>query len=115
MTKRKMPVKSILFELKGEDYEGWWARVRTNAPAGLVLDKLDEFDRADKEKLNAILPLVYEVLELVIIEWNFVDEKGKDLPTTLAGFRQLPTDLLLLMMQRVTEVIGDVPLPSNAS
>lgn len=107
--KRVMPVKTKRIELEGE-YDGWWYEIRTNPPVGPLIDAIGAFEGANKEKLAEILPAIYTLLELTIHTWNFVDEKGKDLPANKDGIKKLPIDLLMLTAEKSQEAVLAVPL-----
>ena len=95
--KRRMPIKLETFQLSG-DYEGWEFTARVNPPVGI----LDELQSGDSER-------VYSVLSWLIKKWNFVDEDGKPLgdpsPETI---RQLPLDLLFMILDKITDKIGEL-------
>lgn len=116
MTKRTMPIKTFRLELDG-DYQDWWLSIRTNPPVGILLDAIVAFQQAqteDSEDMRLIMPPLYRMLELVVQEWNFVDEKGKELPATLEGLRKLPIDLIITLADKVQEVVVGLPLASSA-
>ena len=112
MTKRTMPVKTTHIELSGE-YKGWGADVRTNPPVGLLIDAITAFQAADKDDLDQIMPPIYELLGLTIHAWNFVDDKGKDIPATRDGIKQVPIDLLIILAAKVQEAVVSLPLASS--
>jgi hypothetical protein len=111
---RKLPIKTKRIELTGE-YEGWWADVRTNPPVGPLLDAITAFESANKEKIGEIIPAIYDMLELIVHKWNFVDEKGKDLPFNRDSLRKLPLEVLVLLAQKSQEEILEVPLAPSTS
>lgn len=111
---RKMPVKTRRIELEG-DYKDWWVDVRINPPVGLLFDSIAIFESANKENIKEVLPPIYDILGLVIHQWNFVDEKGKDLPATKEGTKKLSIDILMLLTTKVIEVILEVPLAPSTS
>lgn len=116
MTKRRMPVKTVEFVCHGEGYEGWKGQIRTNAGAGRLLRLISKFEGLDKETdFQSILEVVYEVLDLVITSWNFVDEKGRPIPTDREGFEMLPVDLLFEMMSAIQQVAVTIPKASSGS
>lgn len=112
MPKRTMPVKTRRIELKGE-YKGWFADIRTNPPVGLLLDAITAFHAADKEDLDQLMPPIYDLLGLTINAWNFVDDKGKDIPATREGLKLVPIDLLMVLAAKVQEAVVVVPLVSS--
>lgn len=138
MPKRTMPVKTRRIELDG-DFKGWWVDIRTNPPVGLLLDALIAFQQAREAPfeqsepneqpeheegeestsdegttpLSELMPPIYDMLMLTIKVWNFVDEQGVDIPTTLEGIKQIPLDLLMLVAARVQGAIVSLPLVSS--
>lgn len=112
MAKRSMPIKTTRIELGGE-YKGWWADIRTNPSVGLLIDAITTFERADKEEIGEIMPPIYDMLDLTVNSWNFVDEKGKDIPVTLDGLKRVPIDLLMVLANKVQEAVVTLPLASS--
>lgn len=117
MPKRTMPIKTKRITLEG-DFEGWWADIRTNPPVGILLDAIVAFQKAQAERSNeddfsGILPPIYDMLTLTIAKWNFVDEKGKDLPANLDGVKRLPLDLIMLLALKVQEATVGLPLANS--
>lgn len=92
---RRMPVKTRRVDLDG-DYEGWWARVRTNAPFGLFLKLTNmggDLGEDGTRAANAMGELL-ALLPQLVSEWNFVDPDGAPLPCDAAGMQQLPMELI---------------------
>jgi hypothetical protein len=92
---RRMPVKTRRVDLDG-DYEGWWARVRTNAPFGLFLKLTNmggDLGEDGTRAANAMGELL-ALLPQLVSEWNFVDTAGAPLPCDAAGMQQLPMELI---------------------
>jgi len=115
MPKRTMPIKKVRLELEG-DYEGWWIDIRSNPPVGLLIDSITTFQTAqaeEPENFQVIMPAIFDMLLLVIIAWNFVDDKGKDIPASMNGLKQLPIDLVVGLADKVQEVIVGLPLVSS--
>jgi len=111
---RKLPVRTKTVELDG-DYAGWEMTVRLNVPFGDFVENLGKLQSAKTNKLSDILPPMYRLLELLISQWNFVDEKGNAIPVTKEGFAKLPMDLVTIAISKATEVVGQVPLVSGGS
>ena len=107
-----MPIKTVRIELGGE-YQGWWADIRTNPPVGLLIDAIAAFEKADHEEIGEIMPPIYDMLELTVNAWNFVDEKGKDIPATRDGLKRTPIDLLMILANKVQEAVVSLPLASS--
>ncbi len=109
----KMPVKTKRFEFKGE-YEGWWCDIRVNAPLGLFLDRLSTLQESEPNDPVKIAPRLYDLLELVITDWNFADENGLPLPKGREGLKLLPLDLLLAVGDAIKGETLTVPLASGS-
>lgn len=105
---RRMPIKTKQVELDG-DYAGWTLRARTNMPIGTLLEmtSLDDKGMAGFERVIALLP------EL-IVSWNFVDTQAQPLPCDISGVRQLPQDLLMQVLQKITSAdTADASIPKE--
>lgn len=94
---RRMPVKTAVVRLDG-DYAGWEATVRVN-PRLSIYDELVGGDLAQTQ----------QVLAALLRAWNFVDEEGEPLPTTLDGVKSLPADLTRDLLVKVQEAITRLP------
>jgi len=108
----KIPIKTKRIELDG-DYEGGWVDIRTNPPAGELLDSINAIQEANQENVGDLLPPVYGVLEMTIQAWNFTDTKDKDLPCDTKGLKSLPIDLLVLLTTKIQEAIVGLPLANS--
>ena len=110
-----MPVKTARLELRGE-WKGWWVDIRINAPVGLLLDAMIAFQTAQAETpedIQKVGPPLYDMLELTIHRWNFVDDQGKDLPANREGIKRIGLDLLVLLASEVPGVVVSLPLASS--
>ena len=123
--KRLMPVRIERLEMDG-DYEGWWFTARVNP-------RMEMFNLLMQ---GTYAGMVTVLSELLVGEWNFVDEEGEPLsqphltrenyetwealtdeekekkmpplsPHALIG--QLTIDLVMQMAQVVGEKVQDVP------
>ncbi len=112
MMERKLPVKVETIQLNG-DYTGFEFQCRTNPAWGLFMDKLMALEKTDLTDSKEVLEKLYDVLETVAVGWNYVDEKGKDIPFTRKGFRMIPLDLLHFTIKNAREAIEKVPLESS--
>lgn len=115
----KMPVKTRRFNLTAE-YDGWWCDVRVNAPLGVFLEKMEAMQKIVSENNSnpdpvKLAPALYDLLELVIVEWNFKDENGTDLPCSRDGLKYIPFELLLLITEAINKETLSVPLASGSS
>ena len=95
-TMRKRPVRTAEIELP-EPYAGWTATVWTNMPMA-IYDALDT--GAIRERLEA--------LSSVILEWNFVDDAGDQIPITPdAIYEALSMDEIVLTLRAVDGAVAD--------
>lgn len=79
-------------------YEGWKFTFRKNPPIG-ILQLITSGQIGD----------VVQGLGELVIDWNFVDENGKDLGEPDAfGIAKLPVDLLTQMAEEISKNIGQV-------
>ena len=108
----KIPIKTKRIELDG-DYEGGWVDIRTNPPAGELLDNIVAIQGVNQEDIKELLPPIYGILGMVITAWNFTDTKNKDLPCDIKGLKTLPVDLLVLLVTKIQEALVGLPLASN--
>jgi len=108
----KIPIKTKRIELDG-DYEGGWIDIRTNPPAGELLDHITAIQEANQEDIKGLLPPIYGVLEMTILAWNFTDTKDSDLPCDIKGLKTLPVDLLVLLVTKIQEALVGLPLASS--
>lgn len=97
MTKRKMPVRTKKIALV-EDWEGWNFTARTNFPLYVLRDlSSGDFDKM----MNA--------LGGIIVEWNFVDERGDALPSPDAeSMGLIPMDLAMAMVNAITDDVSSL-------
>jgi hypothetical protein len=110
----KMPVKTRRFILTA-DYDGWWCDIRVNPPLGLYLEKMNALQIADSSKPEIVAPPLYDLLNMIIIAWNFTDENGQALPLGIDGLKQLPLDLLVAIGAKVKGETLEVPLAQGNS
>jgi hypothetical protein len=117
-TARKMPIKTRRITLTEEGYEGWWVDYRTNPPLGRWgrgVSKAMSFSEDDPASSMNTIEGMLDVLELTLVEWNFVDEEGNDLPKTREGLDRLPQELLNAIFAQVNEGVSEAPLETNKS
>jgi len=112
---RKLPVKIKRIELDG-DYQGWWLEIQTNPPSGALMDSVEALEEiGENTKLSIALPSIYSLLQLVILKWNFVDVKGKDLSINIDSFKKLPIDLVMQLVLKTQEALIALPLAAKPS
>ena len=110
---RKLPVKTKQIDLDG-DYQGWWFKIYTNPPSGALIDSVEALEKVGKEaKLSIIMPPIFSFLQLVILEWNFVDGKGRELPISIDSFKKFPIELILNLTLKTQEALIALPLVSK--
>jgi len=109
---RKLPVKVERFDLNG-DYAGWYFEGRVNPPWGQFIDKIVAVEKADQTNPEEVLDRLYDLIEMLATDWNYVDEKGKAIPFNRKGFRLVPLDLLHITIKKAREAIEKVPLAFN--
>ena len=90
------------------DYGGQEAWIDTRKPtAGELFAIAKGFDGDNPESaFNACCDL----LDSVLVAWNFEDAKGKVLKVNPQTIRALPGDLLIAIVKKVNEVAIDIPL-----
>ena len=110
---RKLPVKTKQIDLDG-DYQGWWFKIHTNPPSGVLMDSVEALEKIGEDtKLSSALPPIYSLLQLAILEWNFVDNKGKDLSISIDSFKKLPIELIMNLTVKTQEALIAFPLVSK--
>ena len=111
-SKRKMPIKTVDLDFTDDGYPGFHAKRRTNAPIGVICRYLEINKDTPEEEARRLILELYP-------EWDFVDDDGKPVPHTLAGFDLLSGDLLTAMQRRGAEALRNVvmsaPLGSSSS
>jgi len=105
MEERKLPVRLVRKEVDLEGFEGWWAEFSTD----LTVDEMEVLERMPD------LASVREILAEHIVNWNFVDKRGKELPIPKENpkaFGKL-TPLLLVWCAAtlVTITVQELPFP----
>ena len=102
----RIGVKRIEF-----DYDGQEAWVDIKRPS--VSEVLGFADSIKGDDWQASIPAMYGFLELCLVDWNFEDTKGKALKVDAKTIRQLPVDLVILLVRKVQEVAIEIPLVSK--
>lgn len=93
---RKQPVVSIRLELDG-DFSGWW----------LEIDR--DFDLGTQEDfLSGNTPRIADALGRILLNWNFVDKVGVDLPADREGVRRIGVSLMGATMEAFRQ-LASVP------
>lgn len=97
---KPMPVKSEKIELIG-DYDGWEFEARLNPP-------LKVFGDLSSGEFGRIAP----ALAKIVIEWNFLDENGNELPKkpTLSDIEsnislELATEMANKFVEKLTNLV----------
>lgn len=109
-SKRKMPIRSRTITLDG-DYAGWWIKVRTNVPAGRwrdayapmkeLIDMDEEEIRLDQHWMAKYNDAAAMLLAACLLDWNFVDEEGEDIPARPDSIDLLPNELTMAVMAQM--------------
>lgn len=100
----KLPVRTSRIELTG-DYTGFWLEVRTNPPMRVF----EEFASQDITRVIA-------ALAVMTLSSNLVDDKEQPVDlTTVAGWREMPADILAEVAERLRESLGSPKANSNGS
>lgn len=113
---RKMPIKTATVNLEGE-YEGWWFKYRTNprlGPLTEALKKVQQADEDDPQSSAVAIDGMYETMEVVLVDWNFVDEDGAELTPDITGLKALPSELIALMFEPVNKGVQQAPLENSS-
>jgi len=105
MEKRKLPVRVIRKEVNLEGFEGWWAEFSTD----LTVDEMEVLERMPD------FASIRDILAEHIIDWNFVDKKGRALPkpknNPKAFGRLTPLLLVWCAATLVTATVEELPFP----
>jgi hypothetical protein len=100
----KLPVRTSQIDLTGE-YAGFWLIVRTNPPMRVF----EEFASQDIARVIAALAVMTR-------SSNLVDERDQPVDlTTVAGWREMPGDLLAEVAERLRESLGSPKASSTTS
>jgi len=110
--KQKMPIRTQTLEHDGF-YKGFSFEARVNPPLGKFVDAVCAFDGADMGDVKGLLEKLHDLTELIVVSWNYVDEKGKPIPCTREGFKSVPVDLLQQTISKAREAIENIPLLFN--
>ena len=104
--KPKMPVKTVTVALDDEGYPGFEIDVRTNAPPRLIKRYFGLNQKSPEGEAEEILLQLFP-------GWRLYDGDGKRIPHSVAGFEEIPGDLVAAMLRVRTQVIqqGAMPAP----
>lgn len=91
-----MPVKTAKINLS-DDYDGWWFTARTNA-------KGKTFQKLQSGQFDELL----EGLSELVVEWNFVDEDGRDLALPSVAMPEVPIDLVNSMIEAYVSEVANL-------
>jgi len=110
--KRALPVTTEKVKLDGA-YEGWEFDMRTNIPFGSFCDSIAELESTPNNDILKVKESLYNILAMLLISWNFVDEKGEPIPCNKEGFNLVPFDLLNLTILTARSIVETVPKVKN--
>ena len=112
--KRTLPILTEKVQLDGV-YKGWHFTMRTNIPFGKFCDAIVDLENTPNEEVLKVKDKLYKLLRMMVIKWNFVDEIGKPIPCTLAGFNLVPFDLINLTVLQARSLIETLPKVNNGA
>ena len=107
---KTMPLRAEVVSLDGE-WEGWNVTIRKNASFGQLVDQWTELDKADVQEPKAMLKPMYDLLALLVVDWDYVDSNGDPLPPNMEGFKALPYDLLVITIRAARKAAMQLPFP----
>ncbi|MBU2060030.1 MAG: hypothetical protein KKB38_20135 [Gammaproteobacteria bacterium] len=108
----KIPLRTTKIKLSG-DYEGGEVEVKLNPPVGPLLDAIERFQKANKAEVGEVIPAVWDMVEQLIVSWNFETQDGKDIPVSIEGIRTLPAELVIEIATKTQEAAGSLPKVSR--
>lgn len=100
-----IPKKTALLRFEGTDYDGAEVTLRLDVPMSFAFEMQD---LGEQEKYQESYGLF---CERVLISWNLEDDNGIPIPPNLDGLMQLPAQFPLLILNRWTEAVMEVPSP----
>lgn len=109
-----MPIRTTEISLDG-DYEGWRIKVRTNVPFGRYMEINSALQNAPVDNASAVVNAMYDLLELLIAEWDITDEIGNPIEVSRDGFALLPLDLMMLIGNKAQEAVVKIPLAMSGA
>jgi hypothetical protein len=99
--KARMPIKTRIVHLE-DDYAGFSATIRTNAPFGLFLT-LSELQAGGDDNMAGVRAFgeLIRILPSLVIAWDVCDEEGNAIPCNADGFRAVPAELLMALIGKL--------------
>jgi len=105
MAERKLPVRVIRKEVNLAGFEGWWAEFSLD----LTVDEMEVLEQMPD------FASIKDILAEHILDWNFVDKKGRELPkpknNPKAIGRLTPLLLVWCAATLVTATVEELPFP----
>jgi len=92
-----MPIHAVDIALDEIGYDGWHVSMRLNVRARIY----DDFLSQDRE-------VFWTAFSSIVLDWNFLDEDGSNLPLPKDGLgpRELPIDILNTIVLRYVEAMA---------
>lgn len=107
-TVRKMPVRTVLVAIPGDNYPGFSALMRSNPrrrPIDLLIhSKTTDVQERAREAAEAIAELVQS--------WNFTSETGEAIPITPDEVYNLPDELLAALIDGYYAKVAEQATPA---
>ena len=88
----EIPNKIAVIDFVGTDYEGGEARAKLN----VNLAYFSEIQKATSE--NDSIRMAELFGDLALISWNFETDEGEPIPATAEGMKQIPVELVNLLV-----------------
>jgi len=104
----RIGIQRIEFKYDGQDA---WVEFRKPSVKAL-LEFSQQLTDADE---SASVEIAQKFLGDIVTAWNFEDTQGRDLKVSESSIRALPSDLFILIVRRIVEVLTDIPLPVKNS
>ena len=103
-----MPIRTVQVDLGGS-WEGWNITVRKSVAFGKLIDSLTVLEKSDGQNSSEVIEAIYALLELLIVDWNYVDTEGEPLVAGRAGYASCDYELLMLTVRKAQEAVTQIP------
>jgi len=108
LDKRTMPIRTAEVDLGGQ-WEGWTITVRKSVPFGKLIDSLTVLENSDGQKSGEVIQAIFDLLDLLIVDWNYVDTEGNPIVVGRDGFASCDYELLMLTVRKAQEAVTTIP------
>lgn len=112
--KRTMPIRKVEVELGGE-WEGWKITVRKSVPFGQLIDSITVLEDSDGTRSREVINAIFSILNLLIVDWNYVDTEGNSIPVGRVGWAALDYELLMLTVRSAQKAVTTLPFSEGDS